>query len=335
MTETLTAGIYGISGYTGMEMLKLLDSHPCFSIEVAQSRQFDGKKVKALTPLPVACGEVEISSSPAEVPDVAFLCLPAGDSMKLTPSLVERGAKVVDLSPDYRLHPAGVYEKIYGIKHTDPEGLDAAVYGLSEVMASEIASARIVANPGCYPTAALLALFPLAEKIEGPVIIDAKSGTSGSGKEPTAFNHHAEVAENVKQYSVGKHRHIPEIERQLRGAGLTSEIMFVPHLVPLVRGLMTSIYLPSMDASEALTTLRSYYGGSHFVHVVEEASLKAVTGTNHCLLQISAVGGGCVIFSCIDNLLKGASGQAVQNANLMSGLPEETGLLRPSVGTGI
>lgn len=327
-------GVYGITGYTGMELLKLLEMHPSMKLTAAQSRERKWNNVGELHPAIRRSASVPIRESIDDPPELVFLCLPAGEAMKIGPALLSAGCRVVDLSPDYRLN-AQQYSSTYGMEHLDAAGLQYAAYGLTELNRGKVEEASIVANPGCYATAALLALAPLAPKLKGTVIIDAKSGTSGSGKDATPFNHHSEVAENIKPYSINKHRHIPEISGYLSSLGSDPELIFVPHLVPIVRGLMATIYLPQMPAELALQMLTKMYRESMFVHVVRNAALKHVVGTNQCLIQVEKAGEGCILISCIDNLLKGASGQALQNANVMVGLPEESGLILPGTGTGI
>lgn len=331
-----SVGVFGATGYAGTELLKILSMHPKFELTFAQSRSATGKTVGDMFPLLSSVGGVRISREhDAEGIDIAFLCLPAGESMGLVPGLLKKGVRVVDLGPDYRLKPAPLFESVYGTKHTDPEDLELSTYGVTELNRQRISEAPVVANPGCYPTAALIALSPILDIIRGSIIIDAKSGTSGSGREPSQFNNHSEIGENIRPYNPNTHRHLPEITSQLAAInGQSLDVTFVPHLVPIVRGIEESIYLPGTPYAGVLSRLKSFYSGSKFVHVVEDASINMVLGTNHCVLQVSDLGNGTAIFSYIDNLGKGASGQAVQNANVMVGLPEDAGLAASGSGVG-
>lgn len=328
--------MYGITGYAGTELMRLISTHPGFELVFAQSSSADGSRVGDIFPLLPRGGDVKVSREPeVENADIVFLSLPTGGSMQVVPSLLGKGIRVVDLGADYRLSPASLFESVYGIKHMDEENLELSTYGVTEIGRGRIGESALVANPGCYPTAALIALFPVADLIGGGVIIDAKSGTSGSGREPTQFNNHSEIGQNVRPYNPDRHRHKQEITSLLSQRGLdASAVTFVPHLVPLVRGIEESIYLPGTDSAAVLERLTSFYSGSKFVHVVKEASINMVLGTNNCVLQVEPTGNGTVIFAYIDNLLKGASGQAVQNANVMMGLPEESGLLLAGSGVG-
>ncbi len=331
-----SVGVFGITGYAGTELMKLLSIHPKFELTFAQSKSAIANTVGDMFPLLTSFGGVRISrENDAEGIDIAFLCLPAGESMGIVPGLLKKGVRVVDLGPDYRLKPARLFESVYGTRHTDPENLESSTYGVTELNRQKISEAPVVANPGCYPTAALIALSPILDIISGSIIIDAKSGTSGSGKEPSQFNNHSEIGENVKPYNPNRHRHLPEIATQLAAVnGHSYDITFVPHLVPIVRGIEESIYLPGTPYDGVLSRLKSFYSGSKFVHIVDDASINMVLGTNHCALQVSDLGNGTAIFSYIDNLGKGASGQALQNANVMVGFPEEAGLLASGCGVG-
>lgn len=332
---TQSVGVYGVTGYAGSELLRLISHHPNFHLSFAQSGSADGKKLGDIFPLLQSERNVPLSSEPdVDGTDIVFMCLPAGQSMNSVPKLVEKGIRVVDLGPDYRLKPSSLFEEVYGRKHTDPDNLEQSTYGLTELNRRAISEAPVVANPGCYPTAALLAIAPVADIIRGPVIVDAKSGTSGAGREPTLFNNHSEIGENIRPYNANSHRHMPEITSYISAAGQHISLTFVPHLVPIVRGIEETIYLPGTPADEVKSRLSSFYSDSPFVHVVEDASLNMVQGTNHCLLQVAGSGADAIIFSYIDNLVKGASGQAIQNANVMSGLSEDAGLLLSGTGVG-
>lgn len=334
--STFGVGVYGVTGYAGSELMKIISSHPNLDLTFAQSSSAGGSKVSDIFPLMTRWGDLKICrEADAFNADIVFTCLPAGESMRVIPGLMEKGARVVDMGPDYRLKPASLFESVYGVRHSDAENLETSAYGISELNRGQISESSIVANPGCYPTAALLALYPLAEIITGNVIIDAKSGTSGSGKEPSQFNNHSEIGQNIRPYNPDRHRHKHEISSFLSTFGIDGRnLTFIPHLVPIVRGIEETIYLPGVDWSEASGRLNAFYSGSKFVHVVKEGSINMIQGTNHCLIQVEETQNGTVVFSYIDNLLKGASGQAVQNANIMMGLPEDSGLMFGGTGVG-
>lgn len=335
-SSSLSVGIFGVTGYAGAELVRLISAHPSFDLSFAQSGSAKGAKLRDLYPALHSSGGMGIVSEPeTSGTDIAFLCLPAGESMRVVPDLVRKGVRVVDLGPDYRLKPSSLFESVYRMKHTDAHNLEMSTYGITELNREKISEAMVVANPGCYPTAALIALSPIHDIIAGPVIIDAKSGTSGAGREPTQFNNHSEIGENIRPYNPNTHRHIPEITSFMSAlSGSAPDITFVPHLVPIVRGIEETIYLPGTPYADVLGRLSSAYSDSRFVHVVADGSLNMVQGTNHCLLQVADSGMGTIVFAFIDNLVKGASGQAVQNANVMMGLPEESGLLLGGTGVG-
>ncbi|HIJ00857.1 MAG TPA: N-acetyl-gamma-glutamyl-phosphate reductase, partial [Candidatus Methanomethylophilaceae archaeon] len=270
--------------------------------------------------------------------DLMFLATPQGVSMEHVPSRIEEGMKVVDLSGDYRLKDPGTYLKGYGKEHSDPVNLSKAVYGLPELFRADIAKANLVANPGCYPTASILALAPLFAKnlIEGDVIVDAKSGTSGAGVKPSERTHHPNCGESVIAYNTGKHRHQPEMELILHMLGKGGKILFSPHLVPFIRGILSSCYVrlnKDMETGDLVELYKRFYSGERFVHVVDEVSVRSVVASNHCQLAPCVLGERTVaVFSSIDNLVKGASGQAIQCGNIMTGLSESRGLDFPGLG---
>jgi N-acetyl-gamma-glutamyl-phosphate reductase len=246
--------------------------------------------------------------------------------------------KVIDLSGDYRLRNATLYQQWYGKEHTDPENLAKAVYGIPELFREEIGRAQLVANPGCYPTATVLAMAPLFKEgvVLPDVIVDAKSGTSGAGMVPSPRTHHPYCGETIVPYNVGKHRHTPEMEMVLDMiTGGESKVLFSPHLLPIVRGILSSCYMDlkvDLSEEELVKMYDKMYGKERFVHVVDEPSIRAVVCSNHCQVAVKRVGSRAVAFGAIDNLVKGASGQAVQCANLMLGLKEEAGLDLPGMG---
>lgn len=326
----------------GFELLRILSQHSEVKLSEVTSRSSAGKKVSQVYP---ALGRIidkeyvpEISRP--EESDVVFVAAPHGSSMDIVPGLLSAGCRVIDLSGDYRLGNAEEYERWYGKQHIDSANLSKAVYGLTELNRGEIRHAQLVANPGCYPTGALLALIPLAwsNAIAGDVIIDSKSGTSGAGATPGDFTHHPAVAGNVMPYKVGSHRHLPEIENVLRQISSSiGEVSFTPHLVPIVRGIQTSCYVrisPNADFNGILKHYRVFAENNKFVRFVEGIPrLPSVIGSNYCDISIVRISKNLVAtFSVIDNLCKGGSGQAVQNMNVMFGLDETAGLGSPGIG---
>jgi len=262
--------------------------------------------------------------------DCVFSCLPHGASASAVRPLLEAGKRVIDFSADYRLTNADVYAEWYGQKHADPEHLPQAVYGLPELFGDKIPPAQLIANPGCYPTTAILGLTPfLQADLIDPVgiIVDSKSGVSGAGRTPKLMTHYPECNESVVAYNVGRHRHTPEIDQLLSVSSRQPvQVIFTPHLIPMDRGILTSAYaLPTRELKEEqlLGTLREFYAGKPFVRVVEHLpATKDVVGSNFCDVTARLVRGRVIVFSCIDNLINGASGAAVQNFNLMYGFPE-------------
>lgn len=335
-----TAAVLGATGYLGSELLRLLDDHPDLTVNHVVSRSRAGEPLSVVAPQLEIHPELTLSADATAVDsDVAFLAQPAGEAMAEVPGLLERGIKVVDLGADYRFRDPAAYASAYGRPHEDAEHLAEAVYGLPELFRDEVRRARLVANPGCYPTASLLAIAPLLQsgRATGPIVIDAKSGTSGSGAQPTPASHHPEAAGTVWPYGTPTHRHLPEMEQvlqRLQGRA-PPRLVFVPHLVPLVRGLLCSIYpTPEgpFDAEAWQALYRTAYSESPFVRVGPTPRLAWATGTNRCYLSVHSAGGAPVVFSAIDNLGKGGAAQAIQNANLMLGLDERAGLGRSGFG---
>jgi len=339
----LKIGIAGASGYTGAELLRLLASHPEVKVHMA-SRQKGGETVEELFPSLTGHFDLElISHDPGRMGsacDVVFCCMPHKASMGIIPGILDGGAKVVDLSADFRFKNIETYEKWY-TAHSAPELNKEAVYGLPELYREKIEPARLVGNPGCYPTGAVLALAPLVgKKLAAPdtLIIDSKSGVSGAGAKPTETTHHVEVNESIRAYGVGKHRHTPEIEEQISAlAGEDVKVSFTPHLTPMERGILTTCYATlkkQVDTAELLEIYREFYKDEKFVRILPEGVLprtKWVRGSNYA--DIGGVSdsrtGRAVVISAIDNLVKGAAGQAVQNMNIIMGLPEDTGIGSP------
>jgi len=336
----VSVAILGATGYTALELIKILLRHPEARITALTTRQEGQPPVhtihQSLTGrLDLKCEDL----SPAEVArraEVVFCCLPHVASMEAVPTLLAGGAKVVDLSADYRLHDPAVYEKWYGHKHSDPGRLASTVYGLPELFARQIPGQQLIANPGCYTSASILGLAPLlAARLIEPtgIVIDAKSGVSGAGRTPKLNTLFSECNEAMSAYSVGnRHRHLPEIEQVLGEAtGQGIEAIFTPHLVPMDRGIIATIYArltrPVSDA-ELLDTARTFYAGQPFLRVVEHLpSTKDSAHTNFCDITIRSARGQAIVLSCLDNLIKGAAGVAVQNFNLLCGFPETTALL--------
>ena len=330
--------ILGATGYTALELIKLLLRHPQAEIVALTSRQEGSPPVAMIHPS--LHGRLELSLenlSPAEVTsqaECAFSCLPHGASASVIPHLLSAGCRVVDFSADYRLQSADSFSQWYGEKHPDPERLGKVVYGLPELFRERIVGANLVANPGCYPTSAILALAPLlkAKLIEpAGIIVDSKSGVSGAGRTLKLTTHYPECNESVSAYNVGRHRHTPEIDQVLSTvAGTGVEVVFIPHLIPMDRGILTTTYSrPVGEASEekVLQALRDFYADEPFVRVIDHLpGTKDCAGTNFCDLTARVVRGQIITISCIDNLIKGASGAAVQNFNLMFGYPETTAL---------
>jgi N-acetyl-gamma-glutamyl-phosphate reductase len=337
--ETMTRiAILGATGYTALELIKILLRHPEAEIVAVTSRQ-EGQPHVAMVH-PSLAGRVDLrleDLSPEEVAarsECVFSCLPHGASASVIPRLLDAGRRVVDFSADYRLNDPEVYAQWYGQKHADPARVGKVAYGLPELFREQITGAKLVANPGCYPTAAILALAPLlkAGLIEpSPIIIDSKSGVSGAGRTPKLTTHYPECNESISAYNVGRHRHTPEIEQVLSTVASKSvEIIFTPHLVPMDRGILTTTYSqPTTEVSEeeVLQTIRDFYAEEHFVRVVDHLpATKDSVDTNFCDITARVIRRRILTISCLDNLIKGASGAAVQNFNLICGYPEAMAL---------
>ena len=332
-------GILGATGYASRELIRILLGHPQAEIALLSSRREESPHIHAVHPslfgqLDLHC-EDATPEQIAERVDFAFCALPHGAAMAAVPELLAGGCKVCDLSADYRLSDPAVYEDWYGLVHTDPTRLGTTVYGLPELWADRIPGNELIANPGCYTSTSILGLAPLLAGgfIESKgIIIDAKSGISGAGRLPKLTTLYSECNENVTAYSVGRHRHTPEIDLILSQAGGEEvEVVFTPHLIPMDRGILCTMYArPAKDASEddLLDAMREYYDGKSFIRIVDHLpSTKDVCNTNFCDITIRKSRGQVIVFSCTDNLIKGAAGVAVQNFNLMCGFEETTGLL--------
>lgn len=336
----IRAAVIGPTGYTGYEILQILRRHPGVTISLLATRREEAPAIDAV--FPALTGLVDMrceQATPEQVAercDVAFACTPHGAAMEYGPAFAKAGKKLIDLSPDYRLRDPAVFEKWYKMPHTDLPGLERAAYGLPELFRDRIRSASLIANPGCYPTASALAIFPvlkagLADPAE-PVIVDAASGISGAGRKASDAHHFPERNEAFAAYGVGSHRHMPEIEQTCSAvAGRAVDVIFTPHLIPADRGILATVYI---KPNRPVTTdgLRSLYASTYqnekFVRLrTDSPNTKHVSGTNFCDIAVWAVKGRIVVVSAIDNLIKGASGQAVQNMNLLFGLDETAGLM--------
>ena len=337
----IKVGIIGATAYTSLELIKILLRHPEVDIAYLGSRREENTKISDIFPVLAGtfdkpCSRMEQKDVPKGV-DMVFVTLPPVVSMQYVPGFLNAGIKVVDLSADYRFQEKSIYEKWYKTKHTDPSGLEAAVYGLSEIFREEIKKATLVANPGCYPTSAIIGLAPLLKKDyvhTDDIIIDAKSGISGRGRESNENTHYCECNENIEAYNVGEHRHTPEIENILSVVGKSeTTVCFTPHLVPMDRGILCTTYVKmkkEISSKEIITLYNDFYSEEPFVRIKTDGKLprtKDVINTNLCEIAVRIVGTRAVILSSIDNLIKGASGQAVQNMNIMYGFNETTGLL--------
>jgi len=332
--------ILGGSGYTALELIRILLRHPAAEVVAVTSRQEGTPLIAELHPslagrIDLRCEPFDVDRLLAKGVECAFGCLPHGASMSSLSRLLERGLRVIDLSADYRLRDPNVYAQWYGESHEDLAHLAEAVYGLPEIYGDEITSARLVANPGCYPQTAILGLAPLVSgkhiMLDG-IIVDSKSGVSGAGRTPKLTTHFPECNESVAAYSVGNHRHTPEIEQALADvAGEPVSVLFTPHLIPMDRGIFTTIYADprrTLTEAELLEIYRAFYAKAPFVRVVEHLpATKYTAGTNFLDVTVKVVREHVVVLVCEDNLVRGASGVAVQNFNRMYGHPETTALL--------
>jgi N-acetyl-gamma-glutamyl-phosphate reductase len=332
--------ILGGSGYTAAELIKILLRHPHVEIVAVTSRQQEAPLVAELHP--ELTGRIDLRCEPFNADtlgrrgvECVFGCLPHGASMQTLPAVLERGMRVIDLSADYRLRDPNVYAQWYGESHEDLAHLAQAVYGLPEIYGDEIPTAQLIANPGCYPQTAILGLAPLVagKYVDlNSIIVDSKSGVSGAGRTPKLTTHFPECNESVSAYNVGQHRHTPEIEQALGDvAGEPVEVIFTPHLVPMDRGIFTTIYATphrQLSQPELLDLFRAYYARAPFVRVVEHLpATKHTTGTNFLDVTVRVVRDRFIVLACEDNLIRGASGVAVQNFNRMYGYEEKTALL--------
>jgi N-acetyl-gamma-glutamyl-phosphate reductase len=336
----MKVGIINVTGYAGSELARILYQHPEVDIASVTGRSAAGQRLGEVFPH-LAALDLAITAELDGSLDLVFSALPHKASAEAVIPALEQGLRVVDTSADFRLKQAAEYEEWYGVQHQDPGYLEEAVYGLPELHREKVKPARLVANPGCYPTSAILAMAPAVQHglIEPDIVIDSKSGVSGAGRGLSMTAHFSEVNENVFAYSVGGHRHLPEITQEL--GALTGErpsVMFLTHLIPMTRGILSSCYARlrpggAWDGPDGLERLRDlyrdYYAGEPFVRVASAPpQTKQTLGNNLCLLypMVDARTGRLIVISCLDNLVKGAAGQAVQNMNLMCGFPETESL---------
>ena len=339
-------GIAGASGYTGLELIRLLVNHPEAELSVVTSENFQGQKIAEV--FPALNGIVDMELRPlkeniAKDCEVLFLALPHTTAMNKLPDYLQADCKIIDLSADYRLNDPQAYQDWYYITHSHPEFLKQAIYGMPELHREAIRSAKFVANPGCYPTSIILALAPLLQTdwVDlNSIISDSKSGVSGAGRKPSLTTHYTEVNEGISPYAIADHRHTPEIEQELSAlAGQPIQISFSPHLVPMTRGMLSTIYINlKQDTSEVnlIEHYQSFFKNEYFVRVLNAGSFANshhVMTSNFCDigLKVDVRNKRLIITSALDNLVKGASGQAIQNMNIMLGLDEKIGLMNPVI----
>jgi N-acetyl-gamma-glutamyl-phosphate reductase len=339
MTKQIRVGIVGATGYTALEVARLLTGHPSAIVSVATSRADAGKRLADVHPsLSGRCDIVLETLDPSQLADkcdIAMCCLPHGASAETVKSLVEHGLRVVDFSADFRLSDVATYEKWYGVTHPWPERVGKTAYGMPEFFRDQIREADVVANPGCYPTSAILPLAPLVQNdlIQcDDIIVDSKSGASGAGRSAKLAMLYCETNESIAAYAIGSHRHQPEIDDLVgRVSGKPIHSLFTPHLTPMDRGILSTIYVrPSSKTSNAQQVMdcwRDAFRESIFVNIVEHLpATKHVAGTNFVQMTARDCGDRMVLVCAIDNLTKGASGAAIQNLNVMFGLNEGAGL---------
>ncbi|MDD5593167.1 MAG: N-acetyl-gamma-glutamyl-phosphate reductase [Candidatus Margulisbacteria bacterium] len=339
----IKVGIVGAGGYAGATLINILLRHPEVEIIWLMSEEaHKGKKINELYPhlngqIDLACQTLDDLDKNLNSIDLVFLALPHGIAINYVPKIIDAGKKVVDLGADYRFSDNAIFKKWYGIEHTTKKYLDQAVFGLPELYRAEIKKTKLVGNPGCYPTASILGTAPLVKHglIElDSIIIDAKSGVSGAGRGTSQKTHYCERNEGIEAYAVTTHRHMGEVEFQLsKVAGKDLAVTFVPHLTPMTRGILATIYAKAKkptDGKQLTALYKDFYKGEPFVRILEgiTPNTKYVSGTNFCdiSVQYNEATGKIIVLSTIDNLVKGAAGQAVQNMNLICGFPETTGL---------
>jgi N-acetyl-gamma-glutamyl-phosphate reductase len=333
----IKAGIINVTGYVGAELARLLYQHPQVELVAVTGRSAAGQKLGDVFPNFAGTNYIIKPELDSKI-DIAFSAMPHKSSIDVVPSLLKQGIKVVDASADFRLKNAGKYPKWYGYNHPSSELLREAVFGLPELHRDEIVSASLVANPGCYSTSAILALAPIVKEgiIDPDIVVDSKSGFSGAGRTLSLTTHYSEADENVLAYSLEGHRHLPEIEQELKtlNPSFSISITFVPHLVPMTRGILSTCYAKlthgsKLSADNLKHLYREFYKHAPFVQITTKPPhTKHAWGTNFCLIYptVDSKTARLIVISCLDNLVKGGAGQAVQNMNLMFDLPETTGL---------
>lgn len=336
----LKVGVVGATGYAGEEVIKILINHK--NVKITELSAVIEKEEPLSSIFPAFKGRCDLvcykpdSGRMAKGVDFVFLALPHKISMQVAPDFLRAGKTVIDLSADYRLD-SEVYKTWYGVEHSDKANLPAAVYGLPELYFDKIKNAKLIANPGCYPTSAILGAAPMVkEKIvdDASIIIDAKSGVTGAGRKPDLALSFSEVNENLKAYKINDHQHKPEINKILSDVGSKNiEVVFTPHLIPMNRGILSTIYMKlakKIDTKAAIEIYKKFYSGKPFVRIYDEGKMpqiRDVVGSNYCDIGLKSSGNMLIAVACIDNLKKGAAGQAVQNMNIIAGFDETEGLI--------
>ncbi|MCP4427013.1 MAG: N-acetyl-gamma-glutamyl-phosphate reductase [Chloroflexi bacterium] len=334
----IKAGIFGATGYTGYELVKILERHEGAKLEFVTSYSFAGQWLDELYPQAPHLLLIEGETAPLDQVDVVFLALPHAAAAATAVTALKSNTRVIDLSADFRLKDVEAYEAWYDTAHPAPELLATAVYGLTEFARDQLPEANLVANPGCYPTSVLMALQPVLAAglpIVGPIIADSKSGVSGAGRVPKQHIHFVEVSDNFSPYKIGRmHRHLPEMEQGIAQWNSDAPpLIFSPHLLPVPRGILSTIYVPlggEPNADDLHDLYEQAYADEPFIHILpagQLASLAHVTHTNRCAIAVTLAGNTLILTSAIDNLLKGAAGQAAQNMNVMFGFDEGMGLM--------
>ncbi len=338
MNQQINVGIVGATGYTALELIKLLLRHR--HVTVARITSRDESRPHLSEVHPTLRNRLNLSFEPLDVArfaeglDYAFCCLPHAASAAVVGKLLDAGLKVIDFSADYRLNNVQSFEQWYKVDHPDPDRVGSVAYGIPELFRDDIRSASLVANPGCFPSSAILPLAPLFKSglvKSDPLIIDSKTGISGAGRKANLKFHYPECNESITAYGVGTHRHMPEIDQILnRFCGAETEAVFTPHLTPMDRGILSTIYLKNADGrtdDELMDCLNEFYRDEPFVRVTNQIpATKDISGTNFCDMTVKSCRGMTIIVSALDNMIKGASGAAVQNLNVMQGFDETLGL---------
>lgn len=339
MENKVRVGIVGATGYTALELIRILLRHPHVEISKVTSRDDSGPHLSEVHPslrdrLDLRFETLDVESF-CDGLECAFCCLPHAASAEVVGRLLACGIKVIDFSADYRLNDVATFEQWYGVQHPDPDRVGSVAYGIPELFRDQIRSSDLVANPGCFPSSAILPLAPLFQQgvlFESPLIVDSKTGISGAGRKANLKFHYPECNESTVAYGVGTHRHMPEIDQILnRFCGAGTNTLFTPHLTPMDRGILSTIYVQTIsgeDEASVFERLDKFYADEPFVRISNQIpSTKDVSGTNFCDISVNSCRGMIILVSAIDNLIKGASGAAVQNLNVMYGFDESIGLL--------